>query len=175
MDFSSEKFAKDKLIILYCIFKINIPLSEINLMKIILENNFMDYFTFQTVLEQLINSSFIQRREENGMEVYAITSSGENTLELLLQKIPSGIKARIDNMAKSIVKSIKDSTSVLADYYPEGNDDYLVNCKISEQDFMLLDLKLAVGSKNEAKIVCENFKKNSQTIYSEIVKTLFKN
>ena len=61
-----------------------------------------------------------------------------------------------------------------ADYFPESENKFEVVLKTAERDFLLLDLKATVGTKNDALNICENWKKHSPEIYSEIIDSLTK-
>jgi hypothetical protein len=48
----------------------------------------------------------------------------------------------------------------------------MVECKIVEQNTSLIELKLTVGTKEEAKNMCLQWKNHSQKIYTDIISTL---
>ena len=60
---------------------------------------------------------------------------------------------------------------ITADYLPEG-DGYNVMCKIRERDFSLLEVKIAAGTKKDARNICKNWIESSHEIYLEILETM---
>jgi hypothetical protein len=50
----------------------------------------------------------------------------------------------------------------------------VVTCKVREDDFSLMEIKVTTGTKKDARLICSNWNKHSQEIYSEIIETLTK-
>lgn len=171
---SNRELAENKLILLYILEKINMPISNLQITKVILENKFMNYFLLQQFLNELSESSFLAAEDINDKTIYTITPSGRQTLEYFVNLIPFGIKGRIDDTIASIRKSIKNETLITADFTPESEKEFVVSCKVNEDNFSLIDLKITVGTKNDARTICENWKKHSQSIYAEIIESLTK-
>lgn len=168
----NRELAENKLILLYIIDKLDIPVSNLQITKIILENRFMNYFLLQQYLTELceINLLSIETSEEKNF--YKISTSGKNTLVYFMNLIPVGIKARIDNTFTAIKHNIKNETLITADFTPESENEFIVTCGIHEDNFSLLDLNITVGNKSDARHICENWKKYSVDIYSEIIEVL---
>ena len=171
---SNKELAENKLILLYIIDKVNIPISNLQITKIILENKFMNYFTLQQLLNELCSSNYLLNENVDNKAFYTITPLGKQTLGYFNKHIPSGIKRLIDNSIANIRSNIRNETFISADYIPGGENDFTVSCQVREDNFNLIDLKITVGTKNDARRICENWKKYSQEIYSEIIESLIK-
>ncbi|HHW49747.1 MAG TPA: DUF4364 family protein [Clostridiaceae bacterium] len=169
---SNKELAENKLILLYIIEKINMPVSNLQMVKLILENKFMNYFFLQQHLNELCESGMLVSELIEGKTFYNITPNGRKTLEYFINLIPVGIKMRIDDTISSIRKKIKNETLITADFMPESENEFMVNCKVREDNFTLIDINITVGTKSDARMICENWKKNSQEIYSEILESL---
>lgn len=169
---SSRELAQNKLILLYIIDKINIPITNIQITKIVLGNKFMNYFFLQQFLDELCDDNLLELEYLDGKSLYGITSNGKRILSYFPGLIPIGIKSRIDSLVSEIKKSIRNETLITADFIPEGENEYIVYCKIHEDNFVLLDLDVAVGTKSDARLICDNWKQHSQAIYAEIIELL---
>lgn len=77
---NTRALAENKLIILYLIEKIEIPLSNSEICQFALEKNLMDYFSVQQYLSELVESGLLEMTTENNSTRYTITSDGEDTL-----------------------------------------------------------------------------------------------
>lgn len=175
MSFTGNKeLAENKLILLYIIDKLNLTVTNLQLTKVVLENKFMNYFTLQQLLNELSESNFLNNVDSEGKEAFIITESGKQTLSFFENLIPPGIKGRIDSTISEIKRSIKSELLITADFVSESDSDYSVNLKINEEHFNLIDLKLTVGTKNDARLICNNWKDYSQEIYSDIINILLK-
>lgn len=171
---SNRELAESKLILLYIIDKLNMSISNLQITKLILENKFMNYFNLQQFLNELCDNNFLSCETTDDKTYYTITQTGKQTLSYFINLIPAGIKARIDNTAISIRRNIKDETYITSDFTPESENEFIVNCKVREDSFSLIDLAILVGTKSDARIICDNWKKYSQVIYSEIIESLIK-
>ena len=172
---SNKELAENKLILLYIVDKISMPVSNIHLTKVILENKFMNYFLLQQFLKELCDSNFLEHFQMEEKSTYTITDTGKQTLSYFNHLIPSGIKGIVDNSLSVIKRTIKNETLITANFIAESENEYSVHCNINEDSFPLLDLKITVGTKNDARIICDNWKQNAQSIYSEIIEILTKN
>jgi predicted transcriptional regulator len=171
---NNRELAENKLILLHIIDKIGIPVSNSHITGLILENKFMNYFYLQEILNELCDNNFLTCNAVEDKTFYTITENGKKTLSYFINLIPTGIKGRIDNSIPEMKKNIKNETLITADFTPESENEYIVNCKVKEDNFTLIDLNLTVGTKNDARAICENWKKYSQAIYSEIIENLIK-
>ncbi len=171
---SNKELAENKLILLYIIDKVNIPISNLQITKIILENKFMNYFMLQQLLNELCSSNYLLYKNIDNKAFYTITPSGKQTLSYFTNHIPRGIKSLIDNSISNIRNNIRNETFISADYTLSGENEFTVSCQVREDNFNLIDLKVTVGTKNDARRICENWKKHAQEIYSEIIESLIK-
>lgn len=175
MSFAGNKeLAENKLILLYIIDKINLAITNSQITKVVLGNKFMNYFTLQQILNELCESNFLNTVNSDGKEAFIITENGKQTLSFFQNLIPTGIKGRIDSTIQDIRKNIKTELLITADFVSESENKYFVNLKMNEELFNLIELKLTVGTKNDARLICNNWKDYSQEIYSDIINILLK-
>lgn len=171
---NNKETVENKLILLYIIDRLDIPVSNLQLTKLVLEKRFMNYFLLQQHLNELQEGKFLGMETADDRSLYKITASGKKTLEYFTHLIPIGIKSRMDSTFSAIRKEIRNQTLVTADYTPESENKFTVGCKVSEDDFSLLQLDVTVGTKSDARLVCDNWTKHSQLIYAEIIDALTK-
>lgn len=171
---NNKETVENKLILLYIIDRLDVPVGNLQITKLVLEKRFMNYFLLQQHLNELQEGKLLAMETVEGRSLYKITGSGRKTLEYFAHLIPAGLKSRMDDTFLALRKEIRSQTLVLADYTPESENKFTVNCKVSEDDFPLLELDVTVGTKSDARLVCENWKKHSQLIYAEIIDALTK-
>lgn len=171
---NTKEIAENKLILLYVIDKMNIPLSNLQITRLVLERRFMNYFLMHKYLGELCESGLVLSDSSGNKPLYRITEKGKKTLEYFPGMIPPGIKARIDNSLSDTRNVLRNETLITADYFPESENEFTVACKVHEDNFSLIDLSIAVGTKNDARAICENWENHSQEIYSEIIEALTK-
>jgi DNA-binding PadR family transcriptional regulator len=171
---SNKELAQNKLILLYIIDKINIPLSNMQITRIILEKKYMNYFFLQQFLSELCDGGLLSSSIVENKTIYNITESGKQTLTFFLNMVPYGIRSSLDNSLSSIRRNLKNEILITADFLPESENEFVVTCKVHEDNFSLIDLKITVGTKNDAREICENWKRSPQAIYTEIIESLIK-
>lgn len=168
----NRQLAENKMILLYIIEKINMPVSNLQITKLILESNFMNYFYLQQSLNELCEDKHLSRSTLNEKAYYTLTANGKQALEYFQGIIPGGIRSRIDSSIASLRKKIKNETRIVADFIPDSENQYVVNCRVHEDDFTLIDLKISVGTRHDAHTICSNWKDHTQEIYAEIIESL---
>lgn len=166
------ELAENKLLLLYIFNKIKLPISNNHITQIILENNFINYFTLQQYLEELISSKFIKQTDDSDTHRFMITEKGTKVLSLFENRISNKKIDAIDNYLKNQMEIIKKEVTVTANYTIENNDNFIVNLKALENDSILMDIKITVGSNKQAKDLCQRWKNNSSELYSRIINLL---
>lgn len=170
---NSAELAENKLLVLYVIKSLRYPISNTQLTQIILENNFINYFTLQQYISELVASEFLSYIEKNDKSLLTITSRGENVLSFFNERISPIKRDIIDNYISSAIDNIKRELTITSDYTIEKNNSFVVNLKALEDESLLIDLRVSVPSKNQAKSLCTKWKDDPSDIYNKIMNCLF--
>ncbi len=170
---NSIELAENKLLVLYVIKSLRQPISNSQLTQIILENNFINYFTLQQYISELESSDFVEYIEQNQKKLIKITSLGENVLSIFNDRITPLKRDIINNYISSTIDNIKKELTISSDYTIEKNNYYIVNLKALEDESLLMDLKISVPSKKQATSLCAKWKENPSDLYTKIITSLF--
>lgn len=170
---NSAELAENKLLVLYVIKALKHPISNTQLTEIILENNFINYFTLQQYISELVSSEFLKYVEKNEKQLLTITVRGEKVLSLFNGRISLLKRDIIDNYISSAIDCIKKELTIYSDYTIESNNSFIVNLKALEDESLLMDLKVSVPSKKQASTLCSKWKENPSEIYTKIMQSLF--
>lgn len=170
MEYPNE--TQDKLIVLYIINKLNKSITNLQMVDFVLEATGIDYFTLQDILLQLQASKFIDLFYEEEVRYYKITDQGKDMLDSLVSIIPDFIVLRIDEKIDDSQKTIKQKSVVYADFFPEGKNNFMVKCKISEGGKKLIELNLAVPTREQAIDICNKWYESPSKYYLDIIKLL---
>ena len=54
-------------------------------------------------------------------------------------------------------------------YSTESENEFIVNLRVIENQSNLIDLNLNVSSEKQAKLICDNWKKNASYMYAEVI------
>jgi predicted transcriptional regulator len=166
------ELAENKLLLLFIFKKIKFPVSNNQITQIILENNFINYFTLQQYLTELLSSNFLKYTDETGNHRFVITEKGIRVLSLFENRISEDKVNAVDTYLSEKINNIKKEVTVTADYTIENKGNFIVNLKALENDSILIDIKLNVGSNKDAKDLCHKWKNDSSEIYNKIIQLL---
>ncbi|HOQ75645.1 MAG TPA: DUF4364 family protein [Thermoclostridium sp.] len=172
MDYESFEKAENKVLLLYFLRQIQIPVSNMQLTRVILENRFMNYFLLQQGLHELISDRLISSETRDNIDYYTISEQGVKILEMFEGILPAGIKTRIGEVADAIRTEFRHEASIIAEYTLENENEYEVRCKIVENSRPLIDIRLSVGSRDDARHICSNWKEQAQEIYPQVIGVL---
>lgn len=176
---SNREIVQNKLIIMYIIDRLKMPVSNNSITKLVLETRLMNYFMFQQSFNELHESKLIEYHEAvntpDNVEGFKLSATGIKTLQYFLNLITPGIRNQLDKTLPDARKEILYDALITADYIPESESKFTVCCRINEKGFQLIELKATVGTKNDARLICDNWKKHSTEIYAEVIESLIKN
>ena len=167
-----EDFTINKLILLYLLSQVKIPLSLSQITQIILERGYTNYFSLQQYLNELEKSSFLLVSKQNNTSFYEITDKGTETLNFFVSRIPDFIMKELDQFIEANWRKLRSELDIQAEYMPSQLNEYIVNCKVTENNSSLIELSLTVGSKKQAIELCNNWKNNASGLYSQILQLL---
>lgn len=170
---NSAELAENKLLVLYVIKSLRQAISKTQLTEIILENNFINYFTLQQYISELEMAKFVEYIEKNDKKLLTITTKGENVLSIFNDRISPIKRDIIDNYISKTIDNIKKELTIHSDYTIENNNSFIVDLKALEDETLLIDLKISVPTKKQATSLCNRWKENPSDIYTKIVQVLF--
>ena len=150
----AKPFTLYKLIILYMLNEVDYPLTNSQISEFLLEKEYTNYFHLQQTFSELVDSNLLEVKTVRNASYYRLTEAGRTTLSYFGKEISDTIKEEIQNFLKEKGCEIKDSTSVSADYYKSTNQYYHVRCQLKERGADMLDLTLAVPTKEAAEAIC---------------------
>lgn len=171
-NYNNNSLAENKVLILYTLNTINREFTNNDLFKMISAINDINYFYFSDILVDLVNSKLVGTYTKDEQTVYEITSEGKNSLELTLDVLPGIVKLKADNLFEKELALITEEQSVSAEYIPENEKDYTVKCKIVENNKTVFEVKTFAGSNEHAKRIADNWRKNANRIYPQIINLL---
>ena len=108
-------------------------------------------------------------KEKQGEEVWFATIHS-----FCFNVISAAYKLKADNIFKSEFNSIENESSIIAEFIPKNENSYTVKCKIVENNETIFEVKSFVGSRERAKKIVDNWNKNANEIYPEILNLLLK-
>ncbi|MCD8149455.1 MAG: DUF4364 family protein [Clostridiales bacterium] len=163
-----------RIMILYMLDKVEYPLTNTQITNFILEKDYTNYFTVQQTLSDLLSSDLITAESTHSNTRYRITDEGVQTLRFFEDKISSEIKEDILSYLQEHSFELKQETAIYADFFKAAGSGYQVRCRIKEKETPIIDLTLAVQTRQQAEAVCANWKQESAEVYALLMDALMK-
>ena len=170
----SETLAENKVLILYILDNVNKPITNDALYSIVTSAVDLNYFYFQQFLLDLIAAKFVLCYTKETQDVYKLTETGKNTLDLTLDILPGIIKLKVDTNLKSNIEMFENAQSVISEYIPKSENEYEVQCKIVEDNEVTFEIKTYAYSREQAQNIVNNWKQNANILYPKLIDLLTK-
>lgn len=166
---------ENKIILLYLIDKMDIPLSNSQIVQFCLDGNYMNYYTVQQYLAEMVSNGFLDKSMDNNTTRYTITDEGIETLSLFINKVPQVIRNNLNKYVAENKKIVKQELQCTANhFYDHNSKEYTVKCVVYEDELLLMEINLSVVSKEQAISICNNWRTNINQLYGQILGILDK-
>ena len=172
MEKSIADIAENKVLILYILNTLTDGIKSDNLYKIVSSANGINYFYFQELLTDLIDTNLVGSFTKDEDTFIKITTDGKNSLALTKSLLPGILKLKADNIFKDEVSNIAEESSIVTEYIPTDENNYTVKCKIVEKTETIFEISAFAGSRERAKQISDNWKNNASIIYPKIINLL---
>ncbi len=161
-----------KLIVLYMLSQVEFPLTRAQVFDYILEKEYTNFFTLQQAVFELIDTGLVDSKTTDSTTILSINNAGEDTLRYFKGRLSDGIKSDITSYCKTNEIKLHNEMSIQADYYRISSGEYVAQLTASEKGSELVHIKLTMPSEDAAISICDNWKKNNQTIYAYLIENL---
>lgn len=166
----------NKLILLFVLDKMEIPLTENSIIDICTNtNNWLNYMDCKDVLWQLIDVNFIYKTIDSESECrYNITIEGRNCLSHFFQKIPASMRENITQFAKNNRMKFKRAQEYVGKYLKSTDGTYLCTLQIKDplEGKNIYEMKIKMPTNKLANKTCKVWKEKAPTIYEKIYELL---
>ncbi len=170
----SEKLAENKVLILYILNKLDKPICNDSLLKLVLSVQDMNYFYFQQFLLDLLETNYIIGYTKDEHIMYKITDTGKETLKLTEDLLPGITKLQINNALKNEVDDVQNTEHAVSEFIPRNENEFIVKCKLVKNGICTFEITITAKSRDEAKLISEKWEKEYEEIYPILLELLTK-
>ena len=161
-----------KISVLLLLSKVDIPLSNAQIVQFFLDKEYTDYFTIQQVISDLEEAHLVSLSQSHNNTLYSLTDEGSQTLSLMRDKVSSAIEADIVEYLSNHKVEIKKDNALTANYDLATGGGYIVHCKFTQDGHTMLDLSLHASTSEQAETICNNWKVRHEDVYMSLMDTL---
>ena len=178
-EINSEEKIKNKLILLFFMEKMEIPLTKNSILDICsLENDWISYMECVSIIIDLSETNFIYKTENaEKEELYSITYEGRDCLSQLYMRIPYSLREKITEYVKTNKLFVKTSQEYTTNYTKNSDGSYTVSLRIYEPmiNSPMFEIKIKAPSRQSAIEAEQKWKKKAPTIYENVYENLINN
>ena len=175
MSISSDSTV-NKLILLFILEKIEIPLSENSILDICSSrNNWINYMECKEILLSLLEVGFIYNIDQNNDEArYNITYEGRNCLSHFYRRIPISLREEITDFTKQNRLYLKRSQEYIADYEKLEDGSYNLKLKIRSpfDSEPMFNIEFRAPSRSSAINAVKLWREKAPSIYENVYESL---
>ena len=162
-----------KLILLFIFDKLEVPMQEDIVVDMASSNEWLPYIDCKDGFASLVSSGFLTNvAQSKSKPRYAITSDGRECLSHFYTNIPSSLRDDIVEHIKENRFAYRKKQDYSSDYFKNNDGSYTVVLKIESTSVQLLELKLTIQNRNNAKWIYKNWHEKASTIYEFIHENL---
>lgn len=178
-EINSEEKVKNKLILLFFMEKMEIPLTKNSILDICsLENDWISYMECVSIIIDLSETNFIFKTENiEKEELYSITLEGRNCLAQLYTRIPYQLREKITEYVKKNKLVVKTSQEYTSNYVKNEDGSYTVTLRIYEPmiNSPMFEIKIKAPSRQSATEAEQKWKKQAPNVYEYVYENLVNN
>lgn len=165
-----NQLSENKLILLYLIReKENITSAELS--DFILFRGYMDYFSMENYITELMESELILRLKLDDKIYYTLHPQGEEIVELFRSRIPHSIREDIRAYAQN--SFLHRSPLLESEAKIEAEQGiYLVLCQILDYDQSVLQVRVSASTEEEANLIRNAWRQKGMSIYWNLLKEI---
>lgn len=172
MEFDKNQI--NKLIIIYILDKMDIPLQENIITDMVTTNNWMNYLDCKESLHELVlNNMLINMSPKGSVAKYTITSDCREGFTYFYTNIPVTLREEISAHIKANRIKYRKSQDYVSDYFKNADGTYTVVLRIENGPTNLMELKINVQKRAKAKWIFENWADKAPIIYEHILENLY--
>ena len=162
-----EPIAQNKLLILYLLKSIDIQLSELQILRIVSDNGWLNYFDLKECMFELIESRLVEQRDTPSGMFYTITELGNTTVYYLAKELPASLRKAIDTYCDENRDDLRLETELSADYIKIDEGEYKVMLKVLENQAPVFELNIVTYSQTSAEAFINRWKSVAPKIYKQ--------
>ncbi len=166
---NTQQLAEHKLLLLYIFERFSIPLTNTQITEFIMEKEYLNYFSLQQYLTELVSSGLLEYNINEENDSYILTQKGMSALRYFKNRLSDQLIDEIQRAVEQKKKHLLKEMQIIADFTKKKENEYIVDMKAIENNTSLIELKLNVASNKQAKQICEKWKKEAPEIYQGII------
>jgi len=174
MPIFAQGVTKNKLIILYYIRAAKMDITREQLYRVMVENDVMSYFDYQSCMHELEEDAFIAAVPRAFGQAYRVSVHGADVLDQFVESLPVSLRERLELYAREHREEMLMQTQIVSDMEELPSGGYVVRLRALEQNAVVMELSIRVATRDMAQRMRSNWEKGSESLYAYLLTTLLK-
>ena len=174
MPIFAQGVTKNKLIILYYIRAAKMDITREQLYRVMVENDVMSYFDYQSCMHELEEDAFIAAVPRAFGQAYRVSVHGADVLDQFVESLPVSLRERLELYAREHREEMLLQTQIVSDMEELPSGGYVVRLRALEQNAAVMELSIRVATRDMAQRMRSNWEKDSESLYAYLLTTLLK-
>lgn len=155
-----------KLIVLFVFDTMEMPLTEETVVDICYYDiACMQFIDCKESLTNLLDAGLLCAAGSAGKPLYSITRDGAECLSHFYTRIPSHLREKITAYGKENRLRLRKKQEYFSDYFRNEDGSYTVILKITDMNNVIMELKLLVSNRSNAKWITKNWCDKASVVY----------
>ncbi|MEY8386715.1 DUF4364 family protein [Oscillospiraceae bacterium 38-13] len=158
-----------KFLILYIAARVIEPVPFDAILDLTLCDDAIDYFDFSSCLNDLVRTEHLSLSRDG---LYAITEKGRRNSAICESSLPYSVRLRCDRNLEEWNRKLRRQRQVRASAEQRANGTYTVKLSLNDDKGSVMDLRLMVVDREQARTVSRRFRKTPEKLYNQIIQLL---
>lgn len=173
MAFFSHGEGRHKLMILFFLETLNFEITRSELFRVFAEQDWMEYFDFQTALTQLEEDAFVAAVPCAFGQGYRVTPHGEETLRMFREELPHSVREQIRLYIEEHGQEFREQAQYEAHQTQKPDGSYLALFRLMDKSTQILRISLQLPDAQLAQAACDAWPDKAEAVYQLLLHTLF--
>ena len=156
-------------LILYALRFFPFPISESDLMDVVLIDDGFGYFEFRAAFLHLQERNYVTQTQDGSEPLYAMTAEGAQAIEILASSLPLSVRDKAERAALRVIAKIRRDASVKASHIKNEDGTFTVQLKICDQQSDQLSVEVLAMTKRQCELLEDNFRRRAESLYHELL------
>lgn len=172
MAYFSHGDTRQKLMLLFYLHRIDTEITRNQLFRIFAEQDWMDYFDFQSRLNELEEDALVAAIPCAFGQGYRVTPQGEQTLSMFLEELPFSLREKLAASASANREFVRSEAQFHARRTPMPDGGSLAVLRLLDKTSHILDISLRFPNAELAQAACDAWPQAAEEIYVSLLRAL---
>lgn len=159
-----------RLLILYILDRLILPVSMAELTDLALCDEGVDYFQFATALSALTENGHVAQSEDG---LLSITEKGHDNCAICYEEIPISVRTKCDRSTQALNRILKRRDQIRTTITPVPNRErFTVEMVLDDDAGNVMTLQMAAPDQQQASAFAQRFQQDPDAVYHAILSVL---